>query len=86
MTLGDIKFERIPDEEGEAIFARAFTESFGNPFNSPVEADPSAVGQTSPETKVPPCLNAAAGIERSESSIDDSGLVPECARRKTSMN
>ena len=40
VTLGGLTFRKIPDEEGEAFFAKAFTETFGIPFNSSPESQP----------------------------------------------
>lgn len=74
-TLGGVKFERIPDDEGEEIFARSFTEAFGIPFNSPVEANPSEVGQLSP-------VSATSGDGKPDPSITGSeqASAPELTR------
>ena len=40
ITLGGLTFRRIPNEEGEAFFAKAFAETFGHRLNSSAESQP----------------------------------------------
>ena len=40
VTLGGLTFRRIPNEEGEAFFAKAFAETFGHRLNSSAESQP----------------------------------------------
>jgi hypothetical protein len=51
ITLGGLTFRKIPDEEGEAFFAKAFAETFGHRLNSSAESQPGELLGEQDETK-----------------------------------
>ena len=59
VTLGGLTFRKIPDEEGEAFFAKAFAERFGHRLNSSAEGQPGGLPGEQDETE------AASGLEES---------------------
>ena len=59
VTLGGLTFRKIPDEEGEAFFAKAFAETFGHRLNSSAESQPGELPGEQDETE------AASGLEGS---------------------
>ena len=59
ITLGGLTFRKIPDEEGEAFFAKAFAETFGHRLNSSAGGQSGGLQGEQDETE------AASGLEES---------------------